>query len=66
MEHPDIAGITFVGLTRAGKYIYAKCGQLGKRAIAQASAKNFMVIMPDCNVERTIPAMMTSFFGNTG
>ncbi|MFC2035438.1 CoA-acylating methylmalonate-semialdehyde dehydrogenase [Chloroflexota bacterium] len=66
VEHPDIAGITFVGSTKAGKYIYGKCGQLGKRAIAQASAKNFMVIMSDCNVERTIPAMMTSFFGNTG
>ena len=25
-----------------------------------------MVIMPDCNVDKTIPAMMTSFFGNTG
>lgn len=25
-----------------------------------------MVIMPDCNVPRTIPALMTSFFGNTG
>lgn len=66
VEHTDIAGITFVGSTKTGRYIYGKCGQLGKRVIAQASAKNFMVIMPDCNVKGTIPAMMTSFFGNTG
>ena len=66
LEHPDIAGITFVGSTKTAKYIYAKCGELGKRSIAQASAKNFMVIMPDCNVKGTIPAMMTSFFGNAG
>ncbi|MBI2832021.1 MAG: CoA-acylating methylmalonate-semialdehyde dehydrogenase [Chloroflexi bacterium] len=66
VEHPDIAGITFVGSTRTGKNLYAKCGQLGKRAIVQASAKNFMVIMPDCNVKGTVPALMTSFFGNTG
>ena len=66
IEHPDIAGITFVGSTKTGKEIYAKCGKLGKRAIIQGSAKNFMVIMPDCNIKATVAAMMTSFFGNTG
>jgi malonate-semialdehyde dehydrogenase (acetylating)/methylmalonate-semialdehyde dehydrogenase len=66
IEHPDIKGITFVGSTKTGKYIYSKCGELGKRCISQASAKNFMVIMPDCNVAGTVPAMMTSFFGNSG
>ena len=25
-----------------------------------------MVVMPDCNVQKTIAALMTSFFGNTG
>jgi malonate-semialdehyde dehydrogenase (acetylating) / methylmalonate-semialdehyde dehydrogenase len=63
---PDIQGITFVGSTRTGKYIYAKCGETGKRVIAQASAKNFMVVMPDCNIKGTIAALMTSFFGNAG
>lgn len=66
LNHPDIVGITFVGSTPTGKFIYKKCGETGKRVIAQAGAKNFMVIMPDCNVRRTIPALMTSFFGNTG
>ena len=42
------------------------CGETGKRVIAQGGAKNFMVIMPDCNVAATIPALMTSFFGNAG
>jgi len=66
LEHPDIKGITFVGSTKTARYIYSKCGETGKRVIAQAGAKNFMVIMPDCNVPATVPAMMTSFFGNTG
>jgi malonate-semialdehyde dehydrogenase (acetylating)/methylmalonate-semialdehyde dehydrogenase len=67
LEHPAIAGITFVGRTSTAKeVIYKRCGETGKRVIAQASAKNFMVIMPDCNMERTISSMMTSFFGNTG
>jgi malonate-semialdehyde dehydrogenase (acetylating)/methylmalonate-semialdehyde dehydrogenase len=67
LEHPDIAGITFVGSTPTGRdVIYKKCGETGKRVIAQCGAKNSMVIMPDCNVQATIPALMTSFFGNAG
>ena len=66
LDHPDIKGISFVGSTPIAKLIYRKCGETGKRVIAQGGAKNFMVIMPDCNVTRTIPALMTSFFGNTG
>ena len=67
LEHPGIKGIAFVGSTPIARdVIYKKCGETGKRVIAQAGAKNFLVIMPDCNVGRTIPALMTSFFGNTG
>ena len=66
LEHPDIKGVTFVGSTPTAKYIYEMGGKTGKRVIAQAGAKNFMVIMPDCNVPNTVAAMMTSFFGNTG
>jgi len=66
LEHPDIKGVTFVGTTKIGKDIYKKCGETGKRAIVQTSAKNFLIVMPDANIERTIPALMTSFFGNTG
>jgi malonate-semialdehyde dehydrogenase (acetylating) / methylmalonate-semialdehyde dehydrogenase len=67
LEHKDIKGITFVGSTPVGRdVIYRGCGQTGKRVIAQCGAKNFMVIMPDCNVKNTIAALMTSFFGNTG
>jgi malonate-semialdehyde dehydrogenase (acetylating)/methylmalonate-semialdehyde dehydrogenase len=66
LEHPDIKGATFVGSTAIGQIVYQKCGENHKRAIVQTSAKNFMVVMPDANLEATIPALMTSFFGNTG
>jgi malonate-semialdehyde dehydrogenase (acetylating)/methylmalonate-semialdehyde dehydrogenase len=67
LGHPDISGITFVGSTPTGRdVIYKKCGETGKRVIAQCGAKNSMVIMPDCNVQATVPALMTSFFGNAG
>jgi malonate-semialdehyde dehydrogenase (acetylating)/methylmalonate-semialdehyde dehydrogenase len=67
LNHPGIAGITFVGSTPTGRdVIYKGCGATGKRVIAQCGAKNFMTIMPDCDVDRTIASMMTSFFGNAG
>jgi malonate-semialdehyde dehydrogenase (acetylating)/methylmalonate-semialdehyde dehydrogenase len=67
LDNKDIAGITFVGSTPVGRdVIYKRCGETGKRVIAQCGAKNFMTIMPDCDVDRTVAAMMTSFYGNTG
>ena len=66
MEHPDIKGMTFVGTTSIGKEVYKKCGETGKRAIVQVSAKNFLLVMPDADINATIAALLTSFFGNTG
>jgi len=67
LEHPDIKGICFVGSTPVGRdVIYKGCGETGKRCISQAGAKNFAVIMPDANLEATIAASMTSFYGNAG
>ena len=67
LDHPDIVGITFVGSTPVGRdVIYKRCGETGKRVIVQCGAKNFMTIMPDCDADRTVASMMTSFFGNAG
>lgn len=67
LNHPDIEGICFVGSTPVGRdVVYRRCGETGKRVIVQCGAKNFLLVMPDANLERTIAACMTSFYGNTG
>lgn len=66
IEHQDVKGIAFVGSTPIARLIYRKCGETGKRVIAQGGAKNYLVVMPDCNLEQTIAALMTSFYGNAG
>jgi len=67
LENRSIKGICFVGSTPVGRdVIYRKCGETGKRVIAQCGAKNFMVVMPDAKVDQTIAACMTSFYGNAG
>ncbi len=67
LDHPDIKGICFVGSTPVGKdVVYKRCGETAKRVISQAGAKNFAVVMPDADLEKTIATCMTSFYGNTG
>jgi len=67
LDHPDINGVCFVGSTPVGRdVVYKRCGETGKRCIAQCGAKNFLLVMPDAVLDRTIAACMTSFFGNTG
>ncbi|MEA3339350.1 MAG: CoA-acylating methylmalonate-semialdehyde dehydrogenase [Chloroflexota bacterium] len=67
LDHPDIKGVCFVGSTPVGRdVVYKRCGETGKRVIAMCGAKNFAVVMPDANLDRTIAACMTSFYGNTG
>jgi len=66
IDHPDVQGVTFVGSTPVGRIIYERCGATGKRCIAQAGAKNFLTVMPDAEIDRAMPNMMASFFGNAG
>ena len=67
LHHPEVAGVTFVGSTAVGRdIIYKTCGETGKRVIAQCGAKNFIVLMEDCDLEKSMAGLMTSFFGNTG
>lgn len=66
MAHPKVKGVTFVGSTPVGKHVYAVSAQQGKRAIVQGGAKNFLVVMPDADMPRTVAAIMTSAFGCAG
>lgn len=66
ITHPKVQGVTFVGSTAVGKQVYKLAGEYGKRSIVQAGAKNFIVVMPDADLDRVVPALITSFYGNTG
>ena len=66
MEHPEVQGVTFVGSTPVAKAVYKKCGEQGKRVIAQGGAKNYVVIMPDAPLDQAMVSLVASFFGNAG
>jgi len=66
LEHPDVKGLSFVGSTPVGRYLYAKAAEHGKRAQCQAGAKNCLVVMPDADLQATVASIMTSAFGTAG
>lgn len=66
ISHPIIRGVTFVGSTNVGRYVYKLAGEYGKRSIVQAGAKNSIVVMPDADLPDTTDSCVSSFFGNTG
>lgn len=65
LEHPGVAGICSVTSTPTAEKIYSKGASYGKRMCCQAGAKNFLVVMPSCNLERTVPSVIDSIYGNT-
>jgi malonate-semialdehyde dehydrogenase (acetylating)/methylmalonate-semialdehyde dehydrogenase len=66
IANSQISGVTFVGSTAVARSIYRLAGERGKRALCQAGAKNYVIVMPDADLSTTIPALMPSFYGNTG
>jgi malonate-semialdehyde dehydrogenase (acetylating)/methylmalonate-semialdehyde dehydrogenase len=66
LYHPDIKGISFVGKSSTAKYVYKVCGETGKRVQASGGAKNFVLVMPDAELDKSIPSLITSFYGCAG
>lgn len=66
LDHPGIAGISFVGSTPTAKHIYRRCGETGKRVQALGGAKNIVAVMPDANLAASMPSLITSFYGCSG
>ena len=58
--------ISFVGSTPIAKYIYETGTRHGKRVQANGGAKNYIVVMPDADVAKTVEALSTAAFGCAG
>ncbi len=65
-DHPDIRAISFVGSTAVAKAVYQRGTHAGKRVQALGGAKNFVVVMPDADLDRTTEIITESFFGCAG
>jgi malonate-semialdehyde dehydrogenase (acetylating)/methylmalonate-semialdehyde dehydrogenase len=66
ISHGDVVGVAFVGSTSVARKIYERVGYSGKRVLLQASAKNYAIVMPDADLAKAIPNLISSFYGNAG
>lgn len=66
VEHPDVAGISFVGSSPVAQIIAERCAATAKRCQAMGSAKNYLVVMPDAKIDQVVRNMLTSSLGCAG
>jgi malonate-semialdehyde dehydrogenase (acetylating)/methylmalonate-semialdehyde dehydrogenase len=66
LKHPDVAAISFVGSTKVAKRIYETATAHGKRAQAAGGAKNYMLVMPDADLDAATSQIMGAAFGCSG
>jgi malonate-semialdehyde dehydrogenase (acetylating)/methylmalonate-semialdehyde dehydrogenase len=66
LDSPGIRAVSFVGSVNTAKYIYRRAAENGKRVQALGGAKNYMVVLPDAIVDKTVSNVVGSAFGNAG
>jgi len=66
LRHPQVKAISFVGSTPIARYIYETGTRHGKRVQANGGAKNYVIIMPDADVENTARGVIEAAFGCAG
>jgi malonate-semialdehyde dehydrogenase (acetylating)/methylmalonate-semialdehyde dehydrogenase len=65
-DHPGIRAVSFVGSTPVARTVYQRGTNTGKRVQSLGGAKNFVVVMPDANFEKSIEIITESFYGCAG
>jgi len=65
-DHPGIRAVSFVGSTPVAKHVYQRATHAGKRVQALGGAKNFVVVMPDADFDRSMGVISESFYGCAG
>jgi malonate-semialdehyde dehydrogenase (acetylating)/methylmalonate-semialdehyde dehydrogenase len=65
-DHPEIRAVSFVGSTPVAKAVWQRATHAGKRVQALGGAKNFVVVMPDADWDRSIDVITESFYGCAG
>jgi malonate-semialdehyde dehydrogenase (acetylating) / methylmalonate-semialdehyde dehydrogenase len=66
LDHPHVDAISFVGQATTARHVAERSAATGKRCQALGGAKNSLVVMPDADLERSVPAIMGSAFGAAG
>ncbi len=66
LTHPKVKAVSFVGSTPIARYIYEVGTKHGKRVQSNGGAKNFVLLMPDADVENSTRGVIEAAFGCAG
>ncbi|TPG38623.1 CoA-acylating methylmalonate-semialdehyde dehydrogenase [Sphingomonas koreensis] len=66
LDHPDIAGVSFVGSSDIAHYVYRRGVENGKRVQAMGGAKNHGIVMPDADLDQVVSELSGAAFGSAG
>ncbi|MBI2955470.1 MAG: CoA-acylating methylmalonate-semialdehyde dehydrogenase [Chloroflexi bacterium] len=66
LESDEVNGASFVGSSAVARYVYQKAAVHGKRAQCLGGAKNFLVVMPDADLDTAVDGIIGSAFGCAG
>ncbi|HYY14800.1 MAG TPA: CoA-acylating methylmalonate-semialdehyde dehydrogenase [Chthoniobacterales bacterium] len=66
LAHPELRAVSFVGSTPVARHVYLAGTRHGKRVQANGGAKNFVLIMPDADLEKAACGVIEGAFGCAG
>ncbi|MCX5831903.1 MAG: aldehyde dehydrogenase family protein [Deltaproteobacteria bacterium] len=66
ISDPRVKGVGLIGSTKVSKELFELCGKYGKRSSLNGNGKNYVVIMPDCNLDNAVQYILRGCFGMTG
>jgi malonate-semialdehyde dehydrogenase (acetylating)/methylmalonate-semialdehyde dehydrogenase len=66
ITNPHVQAISFVGSSAVAESVYRTAAAHGKRVQALGGAKNHLIVLPDADLERSLPALIGSCFGCAG
>jgi len=65
-DHDMIKAVSFVGSSEVAHRVYMRAAAAGKRVQAMGGAKNHGIILPDADLDQTIPDVVGAAFGSAG
>jgi acyl-CoA reductase-like NAD-dependent aldehyde dehydrogenase len=65
-EHPGVDKVSFTGSTAVGARIAASCGSRIRRCSLELGGKSAAIVLPDADVENTVPGLVSGAMGNNG
>jgi malonate-semialdehyde dehydrogenase (acetylating)/methylmalonate-semialdehyde dehydrogenase len=66
IANPHVQAVSFVGSSAVAESVYRTAAAHGKRVQAHGGAKNHLLVLPDADLERSLPALIGSCFGSAG